>query len=70
MNRRDITDLFINPPTSAPIELLIDAGNLVRDTWDLALKSKFPNRIFEVYFQYALPIVEITFYQVPERKLE
>jgi hypothetical protein len=69
INRRHITDLFINPPTAAPNELLFEVGSAVRDIWEAHLKTKFPERRIDVYFQYALPIVEITLYQVPEKKL-
>jgi hypothetical protein len=69
MNRRDITDLFINPPTAAPDELICEVGNLIRRLWKLKLKSRFPDRNLVVYFQYAPPIREITIYQEPEKKL-
>lgn len=70
MNRRDITDLFVNPPSAAPNELLYEAGKFLEDLWSTKLKLKFPDKRIDVYFQYALPIIEITFYQVPDRKLE
>ncbi len=66
LNRRHVTDLFINPPTAAPAELLWEAGVMVRDTWTTILKTKFPDRKFELYFEFALPIADITFYQVTD----
>jgi hypothetical protein len=51
INRRHITDLFINPPTAAPNELLFEVGSAVRDIWEAHLKTKFPERRIDVYFQ-------------------
>jgi hypothetical protein len=65
-NRRHITDFFVNPPTAAPPRLLYETGILVRDTWQAMLRLKFPDRLFEIYFEFALPIAEITFYQITE----
>jgi hypothetical protein len=66
INRRHVTDFFINPPTAAPADLLYEVGVMVRDIWKAVLKAKFPDRRFEIYFEYALPVAEITFYQVTD----
>lgn len=63
LNRRDISELFEVPPPDPSPRLLCEAGNMLRELWENRLKQAFPDRKFVVYFQYALPICEITFFQ-------
>jgi len=62
-NRRDIWELFEVPPPEPTPRLLCEAGNAVKDIWEGKLTSEFPSRRFVVYFEYAPPICEISFFQ-------
>jgi hypothetical protein len=70
LNRRDIWALFEIPPSEPSPRLLCEAGNTIQEIWESKLRVKFPNRKFMVYFQYALPSCEITFFQPSDRQTE
>ena len=62
-NRRDVWELFeVAPPDPSP-KLLTQAGNTIAEIWESKLKAEFPDRKFLVYFEYALPICEVSFFQ-------
>jgi len=62
-NRREIWELFEIAPPEPSTRLLIQAGKTIAEIWESKLKTDFPNRKFIVYFEYALPICEVSFFQ-------
>ncbi len=70
VNRRQVWELFeVAPPEPSP-RLLCGAGNTVREIWDSKLKVEFPDRKFVVYFEYAPPVCEISFFQALDWHIE
>jgi len=64
LNRRGVWELFeVAPPDPTP-RLLVQAGNAIREAWEGQLKLRFPERKFVVYFEYAPPVCDVSFFHV------
>ena len=70
LNRREIWELFEVPPPEPSPRLLCEAGNTVREIWQGKLRAGFRERKFVVYFEYAPPICDISFFQALEWQIE
>jgi hypothetical protein len=70
LNRREVWELFEVPPPEPSPKLLCEAGNMLREVWESKLKSEFPDREFVVYFEYAPPVCDISFFQALDWHIE
>jgi hypothetical protein len=70
LNRREVWELFEVPPPEPSPKLLCEAGNMLREVWESKLKSEFPDREFVVYFEYARPVCDISFFQALDWHIE
>lgn len=70
LNRRDVIDLFEVPPADPSNRLLCEAGIVIRDSWQARLNVGFPSRNIVVYFEFALPICGVSFFQAMDWQIQ
>jgi hypothetical protein len=70
LNRRDVIDLFEVPPTEPSNRLLREAGTAIRDIWQARLNAEFPGQNVMVYFEFALPVCEVGFFQAMDWQIQ